>query len=321
MRLDDEERLKQLLSQHQLNGHAYMTAWVVQFPDRRVKLMTCRPYPSPGESVPDDHVSRRRPAAPLPYAFAPSFSDPSAYRDPPTPTSLPDTNDSRDYVLEAKQYIDKLTDDLLAGSTTPHHNGNGTSSSHGATATAHTPSVNVTPTIARTLASTNLTSAEMESPDPIAMSGPSPSKRPRTTQRETSPTLAGSSTDVATTLPCLTTDPSQGQKRRPSSDGHSGTKRLVPEVVISTRAPAFSQGRSEHQTQIEDNEEDDLDWGDGPSSRDADADGDWQMGEAGYRSPSPSRAPISMGSGRTGERDQRCTSSPHRSFFGLQRQT
>lgn len=269
-----------------------------------LKLMHVRPYPSPGDSVPDDHVSRQRPAAPLPYAFAPSYNDPSPYRDPLTPSSLPDDNPSPSPQLSAREYIDKLADDLLSGGQTPRGDATDTDDQQ-SRGTAQARSVNVTPSIARTLAGTSLALADVESPDPLAMSGPSPSKRPRTNVRESSPTRAPSSSTLSEAIKPIALDSGPTtHKRRPSSDGHSGTKRLVPEVIIPAKALAAPHTSIRKSVQHDDDEEDDLDWGDDESGRDVD--GDWDMRDRDFRSPSPSKVPVIMGSGRTGERDHRC---------------
>lgn len=260
------------------------------------KLTSSSPYPSPGSSSDIDHVSRQQPPPPMPYAFIPSYNDtPQAYRDPPTPTSLPDTDPSPSRATSSKRYIDSLVDDILGKAQPQSSNGQTTPIRSSTNGQAPTQTPVVTPTIARTLASTKLTTDDLESPDPLAMSGPSPSKRAKHAARRASPTPAGSGAGASTTssIPNL--------KRRPSTDGHSGTKRLIPEVVISAKTRSSVPDIERRQTQVSD-EEDDVDWGDNGGQ---DASGDWDMDDPLFRSPSPNKRVGEPGSGRTGERDHR----------------
>lgn len=87
----------------------------------------------------------------------------------------------------------------------------------------------------------------------------------------------------------------------PSSQAQGPIKRSVPEVVIPVRKRSASPVKPI--VDDLDSEEDDLDWGDDGM---VDQDGDYAMSDPAFVSPSPTRKIEPKGSGRTGERDQRC---------------
>jgi hypothetical protein len=85
------------------------------------------------------------------------------------------------------------------------------------------------------------------------------------------------------------------------SSSQSGPRRAIPEVVIHIRKRSVSPPRPVEEDG--DSEDDALDWGDSPV---VDQDGDYEMSDPAFISPSPTRKIEPKGSGRTGERDQRC---------------
>jgi len=244
-----------------------------------------RTYPSPMDSssidAPSQHLSR----TPMAYSFLPSL-DGHDYRDPPTPVSLPSPSDT----LNANDFFESYVDDILQ----PSSQENSASSRQPVIPTMN--SVQTTPTIARTLASTSITHEDIESPDPLAMSNPSPSKKPRLESRG-SPVRTHSGLKIKLNVNKSASDTlSVGEGSiRPV------VRKLTPEVVINVKRKSASPKK----VRVEDPESsgDELDWGDGGE---VDQEGDYRMSDPAFISPSPTRRIEPKGSGRTGERDQRC---------------
>lgn len=166
----------------------------------------------------------------------------------------------------------------------------------------------VTSSIVRTLASTSITQADLESPDPLSLSGPSPSKKAKHVNGQASPTRADSGSSLKIKLK-LNGDTNGDSRASSTSNVHAGPKRkLIPEVVLPIQSRLAKHAAPARQAQESDGEEDAIDWGD---SMGHDADGDWHMNESSFRSPSPGKAPVMAGSGRTGERDQRSEQPRH----------
>jgi hypothetical protein len=295
LRANDEDRLKELLTHGQQQGYTYSTLYV-NLPPSSMPLADIRsPYPSPGSSSDIDRVATQQRPPPMPYSFTPSFNQAQAYRDPPTPSSLPDTNPSPPRADSSRDYIDKLVDGIL--SRAPSQASEAQTSPTKTSQNGHRANV-VTPTISRTLANTTIGTNE-ESPDPLALPGPSPSKRAKHAAKRAEINHGNSSTNQSTS-----TSSTANHKRRPSSDGHTGTKRPVPEIGM-TKTGSSSQPAGTHKSQFsEDEDEDELDWGDGGHQ---DGDRDWDMEDSAFRSPSPRKGIPEVGSGRTGERDRRST--------------
>ncbi|KAK8844801.1 hypothetical protein IAR55_006651 [Kwoniella newhampshirensis] len=164
-----------------------------------------------------------------------------------------------------------------------------------------------------------------ESPDPLSLPGPSPTKRRRGSSnslREESPTLASLKNLPANGEIGLSSLSMKEETSAGSSGGGIGGSVRTPkitlklpkqviEVQIPTRKrPSDEKMRSSHvqrnegdvnegeeEEEEEEEEEDRLDWGN--------EDEDWNMAD-GYASPDTERKPtVPQGSGRTGERDMR----------------
>jgi hypothetical protein len=142
------------------------------------------------------------------------------------------------------------------------------------------------------------------------MSGPSPSKKPKYTERPVSPVRTHSNLKIKLKInesqvgsSSSTQSIPTANTAGPSSQAHGPIKRAVPEVVIPVRKRSASPVKPI--VDDLDSEEDDLDWGDDGM---VDQDGDYAMSDPAFVSPSPTRKIEPKGSGRTGERDQRCTS-------------
>ncbi len=216
---------------------------------------------------------------------------PSTFRDPPTPSSI-NTAPSPTASVSANDYFSDFVESTLASrarSATPNDVNQ-----------QELRQSSTTPTINRKMTKTVLIPGE--SPDPLALPGPSPTKRHRPSAKgQVSPALQASSSKIP--KPKRNGFPSSshtslGLKLHPTSP----TERLLVEVEIPIRAKGAGPSRSPPD---DESEEDDLDWGDGEVP---DGDGDWQMEPRSYRSPSPGangKTMIPKGSGRTGERDVR----------------
>jgi cohesin loading factor subunit SCC2 len=230
---------------------------------------------------------------PLPYAFIPSH-DGHDYRDPPTPVSLPSPSNTPN----ASTFFDSYVDGILNSSSQREES---TTPTKYRQPINPTPSSHATPTIARTLAQTSIAQQDLESPDPLAMSGPSPSKKAKHNVTIVSPPRTHSSLKIK-----LNTSSIKAQFHSLPSDSRPATKRLTPEVVITVKKSSASPRK--HKVEEEEEEEesgDELDWGDEGGM---DQDGDYKMSDPAFTSPSPTRRIEPKGSGRTGERDQRCES-------------
>jgi len=255
-------------------------------PSCLTRLMN-RTYPSPMDSSSIDAPSQHLTMTPMAYSFLPPI-DGHDYRDPPTPVSLPSPSNT----LNANDFFESYVDDILQ----PPSQEIPTSSRQPVVPTMN--SVQTTPTIARTLASTSITHEDIESPDPLAMSNPSPSKKARIERKE-SPPRTHSGLKIKLNVNKSTSDTlSVGEGSiRPV------VRKLTPEVVINVKRKSASPKK----VRVEDPESsgDELDWGDGGE---VDQEGDYRMSDPAFTSPSPTRRIEPKGSGRTGERDQRCES-------------
>jgi len=217
------------------------------------------------------------------YSFLPSL-DGHDYRDPPTPVSLPSPSNT----LNANDFFESYVDDILHPS------------SQETAASSRPPVVSIsqtTPTIARTLASTSITHEVIESPDPLGMSNPSPSKKARLDNR-VSPVRTHSGLKIKLNI---SKSSSSGNLSVAEGSIHPTSRKLTPEVVINVKRKSVSPKKA----RIEDPESsgDELDWGD---DGEVDQEGDYRMSDPAFTSPSPTRRVEPKGSGRTGERDQRC---------------
>ncbi|ORY23265.1 hypothetical protein BCR39DRAFT_549569 [Naematelia encephala] len=260
---------------------------------------------------------------PIPYSFLANYMTPStSSQQPPTPSSLADAETSLSASVSNDDYFEAFVDRSLRRAearqaasspvSSAHPTPGPPSSSHSTPGPSHpTPgpsSATSTPTISRTLARTVLTPGE--SPDPLSLSGPSPSKR-RKAQRNgnASPTkktkgLPGhtdqSLLDFRQTNGSSSSHPSHSKKKQ-------GRPILVVEVPVRRRpSQRLSQGSSEMAAKsnvAEESDEDGLEWGDDVM----DQDGDRMMEEKPFQgsSPRPLGSTIPPGSGRTGERDTR----------------
>ena len=161
-------------------------------------------------------------------------------------------------------------------------------------------SSHATPTIARTLAQTSIAQDDLESPDPLTMSGPSPSKKAKHNVKIESPIRTHSGLKIK-----LNTSSVNTQSQGVPSGSRPAVKRLTPEVVITIRKPSGSPRKPKVEEEEEDESGDELDWGDEGGM---DQDGDYRMSDPAFTSPSPTRRIEPKGSGRTGERDHRCES-------------
>jgi hypothetical protein len=228
--------------------------------------------------------------------------DGNAYRDPPTPVSLPSPTST----VHASEFFENYVDGIL---NTPGLQATSPNRSHQPSFSS-APSTHTTPTIARTLASTSLAQDEIESPDPLAMTGPSPSKKVKLSQRVTSPIRTHSGLKIKLNLGKTSSSTSNGQTQAKASGSSQTMHRPIarnPEVVINVRRPLRSTSPIKREIVMDERDGelsgDELDWGDGGT---VDQDGDYQMSDPAFASPSPTRRVEPHGSGRTGERDQRC---------------
>lgn len=222
------------------------------------------------------------------YSFLPPI-DGHDYRDPPTPVSLPSPSNT----LNANDFFESYVDDILQPSS---------QEIPASSRQPVIPSMNsnqTTPTIARTLASTSITHEDIESPDPLAMSNPSPSKKARLDNR-VSPPRTHSGLKIK-----LNVNKSSSSATLSVEEGSARpvVRKLTPEVIINVKRKSTSPKK----VRVEDPESsgDELDWGD---EGDVDQQGDYRMSDPAFTSPSPTRRIEPKGSGRTGERDQRCQS-------------
>jgi hypothetical protein len=225
------------------------------------------------------------------YSFLPQL-DGNDYRDPPTPVSLPSPSST----IHANEFFENYVDNTLRHSSQP-------GSSTTPPKTHHAPilplsSSQSTPTIARTLASTSIAPADIESPDPLGMSGPSPSKKARF-----GPTVSPPRTHSGLKINLKVGQPSSSTNTLPVTE-RPVVRRLTPEVVINLKRKSVSPKKA----RVEEAESsgDELDWGDEAG---VDQEGDFRMSDPAFTSPSPTKRVEPKGSGRTGERDQRCKST------------
>ena len=243
-------------------------------------------------------------ALPLPYSFLPSYLPSlSSSRDPPTPSSM-HSAPSPLICGAASDYFPEFVDSVLAQGAL-----RSATSTTNDPDNARKPSVS-TPTLNRKMATTALTPGE--SPDPLDISGPSPTKRRRKdAKKQSSPTLRalkGGPDKRDYSLAEL----SQIEKPRlegfPSSSTTSmaqGPKRSVTEVDIPD--PPFANGSQRSRSSLPDDgsDEDEFEWDTGHR---VDADEDWRMHHESFKSPSPKAYDdglIPRESGRTGEKDSR----------------
>lgn len=236
-----------------------------------------------------------QPPPPLPYSFIPAYLPPSSAQ-PPTPTSLPASTPSP----APNTYFEDLVGRALGRNTTAPPPPAEAKKEREASSTT-------TPTISRVLSRMDI--GPSESPDPLSMTGPSPTKRRKSgINGHASPVSLP--THKQTRMPFSSDAPSSlslkhGTSQRPSIPNQwtSPVKispRIVVEIPINRRSSVSS-----HMTLDDDEEEDELDWGA------KDDDGDWNMG-SGRASPSPARPGQMLGSRtvRTGERDSRSMYTP-----------
>jgi hypothetical protein len=284
MRQAGEQRLRVMLEQAQASGATYNSC-VLSLPSWLTGLIS-RTYPSTMDSSSIDAHNLSR--TPMAYSFLPPI-DGHDYRDPPTPVSLPSPSNT----LNANDFFESYVDDILQPSSQEIP----ASSRQPVISTMN--SNQTTPTIARTLASTSITHEDIESPDPLAMSNPSPSKKPRIESRS-SPVRTDSGLKIK-----LNVNKSSSSITLSVEEGSARpvVRKLTPEVVINVKRKSASPKK----VRVEDPESsgDELDWGD---EGDVDQEGDYRMSDPAFTSPSPTRRIEPKGSGRTGERDQRCES-------------
>jgi hypothetical protein len=286
MRQAGEQRLRVMLEQAQASGATYNPC-VFSQPSWPTGLII-RTYPSTIDLSSIDAPSQHRSRTPMAYSFLPSL-DGHDYRDPPTPVSLPSPSNT----LNANDFFESYVDDILQPS------------SQEIPASSRQPVIptmnsnQTTPTIARTLASTSITHEDIESPDPLAMSNPSPSKKARLDNR-VSPVRTHSGLKIK-----LNVNKASSSTTLSVEEGSARpvVRKLTPEVVINVKKKSTSPKK----VRLEDPESsgDELDWGD---EGDVDQEGDYRMSDPAFTSPSPTRRIEPKGSGRTGERDQRCES-------------
>lgn len=248
-----------------------------------MKLIS-RAYPPAVDSSDIDAPSQHLSDIPMAYSFLPP-ADNHDCRDPPTPVSLPSPSST----INANDFFETYVDDTLRrspqGVTPPRPR---------QPAIPATASTQTTPSIARTLASTSLAQDELESPDPLAMPGPSPSKKARLNGR-TSPVRTHSGLKIKLKVG------NASSSLNTLAVEHPIVRKLTPEVVIDVNRKSASPRKA----RVEDPESsgDELDWGD---QEVMDQDGDYRMSDPTFTSPSPTKRIEPKGSGRTGERDQRC---------------
>ncbi|WRT63186.1 uncharacterized protein IL334_000089 [Kwoniella shivajii] len=160
----------------------------------------------------------------------------------------------------------------------------------------HPPSsVTSTPTHQRIMQS-----SPISSPDPL---GPSPQKRRRrsnkSSSRELSPSLNSTLPSGSTRKSIPDMELSSLTMQEQNSEDTPKAKpvhRKTVEVVIPSRRKVSKDG-SVFKSEEEEDDEDELDWGE-------DNDGDWNMDDR-YHSPRENSAIVPKGSKRTGERDTR----------------
>lgn len=284
MRQAGEQRLRVMFEQAQATGGTYASYNSYVF-GHSSWLMTR--YPSPVDSSTIDAPSAHLSKIPMAYSFLPPL-DGNDYRDPPTPVSLPSPSNT----LTANEFFETYVDDILQNSSQESQ-----SSSRQPVIPAAA-SNQTTPTIARTLASTSITHEEMDSPDPLAMTNPSPSKKARFENGVSPPrTHSGLKIKLSINRASSSNNLSVGEKSTPRN-----IRKLTPEVVINVKRKSVSPKKA----RVEDPESsgDELDWGD---EGEVDQEGDYRMSDPAFTSPSPTKRVEVKGSGRTGERDQRCT--------------
>ena len=170
-----------------------------------------------------------------------------------------------------------------------------------------------TPGLTKAMARTALTPEE--SPDPLSMVGPSPTKRRKgLSKRSSSPTLRTLHSLPSPENAWPDIDANGGKSMGMMTPRKHGKGRMMIEVEIPIRSPSKSVATST--ADDSESEEDELDWG---ARDDAEIDGDWEMGGRKYKSQSPGvdGPPVPPGSGRTGERDMRSRYFALHWFFAL----
>jgi len=245
-----------------------------------------RSYPAPMDSSSIDPPSQHLPRTPMAYSFLPSL-DGHDYRDPPTPVSLPSPSNT----LNANDFFESYVDDIL------HPSSQDSPASSRPPVIPTLQSSQTTPTIARTLASTSIAHEEIESPDPLGMSNPSPSKKARLDNR-VSPVRTHSGLKIKLNI---NKSSSSGNLSVAEGSVHPIARKLTPEVVINVKRKSVSPKKARNEGS--ESSGDELDWGD---DGEVDREGDYRMSDPAFTSPSPTRRVEPKGSGRTGERDQRC---------------
>ncbi|RSH84025.1 Sister chromatid cohesion protein 2 [Saitozyma podzolica] len=274
------------------------------------------PYlPAPLPTAPNFTVQQPQP---LPYTFLPSYLPSPTARQPPTPSSLPDTSPPPSSTSATDYFEQFVTNALSRGQpvSTPHMvptpapgdikpvSRDVRSGSVSSVATS-----SATPTISRRISRMALTPGE--SPDPPSWNGtgPSPTKKHKTnSHRQGSPTprtaqtLPARSSSTSSPVPIV---PAGYLKSRPSlpTQWRSEPTKITPRTQIVVEIPAR---RLSVATSVgEDDSPDELDWG---TDDRLDRDGDWRMSST-FRSPSSvsygGAGPRDTGSARTGERDMR----------------
>jgi hypothetical protein len=283
MRQAGEHRLRVMLEQAQASGATYNSC-VFSQPSWPTGLII-RTYPSTIDLSSIDAPSQHRSRTPMAYSFLPSL-DGHDYRDPPTPVSLPSPSNT----LNANDFFESYVDDIL------HPSSQEVPTSSRQPINSSVNLVQTTPTIARTLASTSITHEDIESPDPLAMSNPSPSKKARLDNGGSPPR-----THSGLKIKLNVNKSSSGSLSVGEGSVRPAVRKLTPEVVINVKRKSASPKK----VRVEDPESsgDELDWGD---EGEVDQEGDYRMSDPAFISPSPTRRIEPKGSGRTGERDQRC---------------
>jgi len=288
MRQAGEQRLRAMLEQSQSVGNTYNYLYVFQL--HRCERLISRTYPSTVDSSSIDGPSQQFSDTPMAYSFLPSLIG-HDYRDPPTPVSLPSPSST----INANDFFETYVDDTLRRSAE-----GGTPEKSSLPAKGPIAATQTTPSIARTLATTTITHEELESPDPLAMPGPSPSKKTRFDGRA-SPVRTHSGLKIKLKIG----NASSSSTGNLSVDRASQpiVRKLTPDVVINVKRQSVSPKKAS--LEEPESSADELDWGD---EEVVDQDGDYRMSDPAFTSPSPTKRIEPKGSGRTGERDQRCMS-------------
>lgn len=259
-------------------------------------------------------------APPMPHAFLPNLFPYQRPDLPPTPTSMRDTPPRSASQVSEQDYFEQLVSGALARGQVDSSSINEQAGSMAPPTEeqtrmrreSSTPSVNGTPTISRTMSRQfSRVAIQTESPDPLSLPGPSPSKKqklPKYTNgiRQTSPTGGMGSGATGTSRKALApATPTTG--RGPTVTPSPSRSRVVVEIPIRRRSSVSSVATSGMQVDQDQDSPDEL-WGD---DGDRDDDGDWTSSRKAFRSPSPGihgaqpASRIGSKSVRTGEKDLR----------------